>query len=612
MNIPYEKIVAEDLNTGYGTVSVTMPAGGVATGNKIGLHTLNGVFNVKNFGAIGDGTTNDAVAIQAAIDLAATGTVYSGSRGVHVFFPAGTYRVNSKITLKPGVRISGAGQSATVIFSYVSDDDLFYFDADTAALDSVNTIQIGDLSIVGKIASTGSYIRLTGTTRFSIPTISNVYVFGGDLGTYGLRIDNTIQGHCSVVRVQNCTSHGFFFESTNNLPVFTSTYAIGNGGDGYNLAATQCTMNSPGADSNTGNGYYFDACAGVTLNSMEAENNGPSIATFYQCSGVVVNAAAVYGSGLSTDGIIVNGCTGVFLNNPTIAVAGTGTPSGYNLKLLNTIFELTLWHPSYVTFTSGTVSNAGSSAYVSVSASDYLTVTSLTVPAMTPGGITGLYAGAVTLVRSFQAAVGAGGQSVGKNIFVGGAGNSTMTNGAGATDLASNNVAVGSGAFLGNTTGYRNVAIGDTALGSNTTGLLNTAVGYTALYGNTDGFGNSAIGGAALIGNTTGDYNVGVGTYALLSNSTGNNNVAIGYFAGAYETGSSAFYVDNQNRTNTAGDKAGALLYGTFNATAANQTLQINAKVTIGVTIPAFVASDKYLVVDSSGNVHVSATGPAS
>jgi hypothetical protein len=40
MSVPYEKIVAEDLNLGYSTVSVTMPAGGSSTGNQIGQHTL--------------------------------------------------------------------------------------------------------------------------------------------------------------------------------------------------------------------------------------------------------------------------------------------------------------------------------------------------------------------------------------------------------------------------------------------------------------------------------------------------------------------------------------------------------------------------------------------
>jgi|TARA_R110000764_G_scaffold227767_1_gene318045 hypothetical protein len=45
----------------------------------------NASINVKDFGAIGDGTTNDTVAIQAAID--------SIPNGGSVYFPSGTYRI---------------------------------------------------------------------------------------------------------------------------------------------------------------------------------------------------------------------------------------------------------------------------------------------------------------------------------------------------------------------------------------------------------------------------------------------------------------------------------------------------------------------------------------
>lgn len=38
--VPYELAVAEDLNRGHGTVSVTMPGGGSATGHKINLATF--------------------------------------------------------------------------------------------------------------------------------------------------------------------------------------------------------------------------------------------------------------------------------------------------------------------------------------------------------------------------------------------------------------------------------------------------------------------------------------------------------------------------------------------------------------------------------------------
>jgi len=91
---------------------------------------------------------------------------------------------------------------------------------------------------------------------------------------------------------------------------------------------------------------------------------------------------------------------------------------------------------------------------------------------------------------------------------------------------------------------------------------MNTAVGYQTLY------------------HSTGDSNTAIGTNAGLT-TTGNAGVYLGYYAGAYETGDDAFYVDDRDRSNTAGDKAKALMYGVFATAAANQTLTINAGVTI-------------------------------
>ena len=108
------------------------------------------------------------------------------------------------------------------------------------------------------------------------------------------------------------------------------------------------------------------------------------------------------------------------------------------------------------------------------------------------------------------------------------------------------------------------------------TGSYNTATGLNALHGNTTGSDNTAVGVSALYINTTGANNTAIGFEALTNNITGSGNVALGNYAGAYETGSNDFYVDNQNRTNTAGDKAGALLYGTFNATPSSQQLTVN------------------------------------
>lgn len=66
-------------------------------------------FDVKAFGAAGDGETDDAAAIQRAIDAAAASTPAA------VSFPPGTYAVESLIEFKDGVSWLGAGRDAATV-----------------------------------------------------------------------------------------------------------------------------------------------------------------------------------------------------------------------------------------------------------------------------------------------------------------------------------------------------------------------------------------------------------------------------------------------------------------------------------------------------------------
>lgn len=80
--------------------------------------------NVKDFGAVGDGTTDDTDAVQAAID-AVCPTVASGDTDVgSVFFPRGAYLVTKVIDatsnrstgrLRDGLKLHGDGMAGTVI-----------------------------------------------------------------------------------------------------------------------------------------------------------------------------------------------------------------------------------------------------------------------------------------------------------------------------------------------------------------------------------------------------------------------------------------------------------------------------------------------------------------
>jgi hypothetical protein len=75
----------------------------------------NGWVSVKDFGAKGDGVTNDAPAIQTALDY----IVSTGNQGI-LLFPAGTYKCNAGLTVK--CAFTGClGERAVLDFSSLGD-----------------------------------------------------------------------------------------------------------------------------------------------------------------------------------------------------------------------------------------------------------------------------------------------------------------------------------------------------------------------------------------------------------------------------------------------------------------------------------------------------------
>jgi microcystin-dependent protein len=180
-------------------------------------------------------------------------------------------------------------------------------------------------------------------------------------------------------------------------------------------------------------------------------------------------------------------------------------------------------------------------------------------------------------------------------------------------NAVANNTAVGISALAGANSGTgENTAVGVHALIGNTTGSDNTAVGAFCLGANTTGDHNTGISAASLNANITGSYNSAYGFGSLFWNTAGNRNVAIGTYAGYFELGSNAFYLNNVMQANTAGDKAYSLLYGQFSGTAGSltgQQLTVNGALTVNGNVAATNLSGSN-TGDNPGVTSVSGTAP--
>jgi hypothetical protein len=217
---------------------------------------------------------------------------------------------------------------------------------------------------------------------------------------------------------------------------------------------------------------------------------------------------------------------------------------------------------------------------------------SITVPnSNTILGLAALGNGNASVSTAFSVAVGYHALSSISSAYTGNntaVGYNSMGAIVGVAASSSSNTALGRDSLGQATSGARNTAIGSGTIGGVLTGGSdNTAVGYSAL---TMAAGmsadNTAVGRNTLGSLTGGNNNTALGYNSLGANTTGAGNVGVGTYAGHYELGSSTLYIDDQDRGNSAGDKVGALLYGTFNSTPSLQTLTINGKVGIGSTTP--------------------------
>lgn len=134
------------------------------------------VYDVTQWGTVGDGSTNDAPAVQAAGDAAAS------AGGGTVFFPAGTFEMGETVDVANwnGVTVTGAGMGATTVTA--GGDDYSAFEGISSSSDYLEDFTIRDMTIDcsqlgdGATYSTDEKCIFTQYTRRM--QILNVFAYG--------------------------------------------------------------------------------------------------------------------------------------------------------------------------------------------------------------------------------------------------------------------------------------------------------------------------------------------------------------------------------------------------------------------------------------------------
>lgn len=235
--------------------------------------------NVKNFGAVGNGTTDDTAAFKAAIVAATkvgklTIDGLQGFGGV-VVIPPGIYKITSQIDLPDGVSLQGAGRRTSVI--------QFTLDNATDALRLVYPSQYGGRVFIRDLAlqATGTRDKardLLSIIRAGPVDVSNVNIVNG--ARYGIYVEDCIDMVFNSVRSSGHQSAAFYIGDSTIGSVNTSTRL-------YNCYFSN-TATGPGA-STTGTDVQFYSCLFESNGSGTDTTNGVGArvrsgqTSFYSC-----------------------------------------------------------------------------------------------------------------------------------------------------------------------------------------------------------------------------------------------------------------------------------------------------------------------------------------
>lgn len=290
------------------------------------------VVSVKDFGAVGDGVSDDSGAISAALSWAAS------APGSVIYFPSGTYLTSSSFSIPDSTTLTGAGAYATTILS--TQPGLVVLSRVKSSRTAAN-IEIRDLSIGSRTTGTVGvkFVLCVGTALMRVGFLGCAQNYHVDRG-----YDHTIRDcfasdfngiPCGSSRLWSSVDTDYVYDTCiSNFRYLNSGVGNFTGSDpaalyirrGVNLTINQINANSLGASGTYQNGIILENdCQGVLVSDCLFVHVNYGLLTQVG-SGVSVSPSCTTLHAINVDQATAS-CYGFVAGTFTTVIGGCLTPN---------------------------------------------------------------------------------------------------------------------------------------------------------------------------------------------------------------------------------------------------------------------------------------------